>query len=443
MPQLLPADVDALRCAFVHSIYSYLKCKTYSISCSLSKAKEDFLNYKLASSTCTLGETDKCRLINAVEPTLLVSCDTQVPCSAQAAIAIKNTLGPAFYTPTIINETFGTDAPVFSARGDISLIPNSVYHDASLTVGIIDQDFNIIDSTVFTTGKAKVGASVITSDIYRLKAATLFSIENISTLGSGYLKTIRIYYTNSIGQYVPGQFWDIDVSTTSPYLACGTCTPVTASDLLFNSPNWATAIKTVVDNAIRDLTGAVNIDFIAVKANNRALFYTTVKHLPNSTWCGLRPADFVFWYTNGTQNFKSSASSLGPPFFPTGNGNLYGTHTFSLSCDDKIVEVGNVGMNFDGAINQATSEFNELKLVSNKTFLAGSISDTSTLDCSANEYTATVTSNEVVVSVQWLNSLLTIVGTGYTFTPSSPGNYIARITLSSGCVIDTPFTVPA
>lgn len=443
MTQLQQSDVDALRCAFVHSIHAYIRCRKYSLTCCIDTATQDFLNYKLATATCTLGEDDTCRLVNAVEPTLAVTCTTEVPCSAQAAITIKNTAGPLLYTPTIINADFATSAPVFSARGDVTLTPNSIYHDAALTVGIIDQNFDIIDSVVFKTGKAKINGILYTNDVYRLKLATVFGLNNVSNLAAGYMKTIRIYYTNNAGQFVPSQYWDIDVSITSPYLACGTCTPVLAADLYFASPNWTTAIKTVVDNAIRDLTGDVNIDFRAEKYTDKVIFYTTVKHLPESTWCGLRPADFVFWYTNGTQNFKGSTSTVGPAFFPTGAGNLYGEHTFGLVCDAKTIEIKNVSMKFDGIVNQSTSEFNEIKLISNKTFLAGTITDTSTLDCSSNTYTATVSSNEVITSVQWLNSFLTIIATGYTFTPVTIGDYICRVTLASGCVIDTPFTVDA
>ena len=90
----------------------------------------------------------------------------------------------------------------------------------------------------------------------------------------------------------------------------------------------------------------------------------------------------------------------GPAFWPTGAGNMYGTETFSLSCGNKVVEVGNTTMRFDGIVNQNTSEFNEIKLLTTKTFLPASIVDTTTLDCSADLYSATVTTSQVVTNVQ-------------------------------------------
>lgn len=448
MAQLTAADVDALRCAFVHSIYTYTKCKKYSISCSLDEAIEDYLNYELANVDCALSEDDTCRLKNAVEPSLIVDCTINTPCYAQAAITIKDISGgPLLYTPTIIDETFDTSAPVFSARGNLNLIPNSIFQEASLEVGIIDQNFDIIDTATFTTGKAKVGASVVTSDIYKPYVSThmAFTTGNSAT---GYIKTIRIYYTNTIGQFVNNQYWDIDVSPlTSPYLACGTCTVVNPAHLYLNNNSglWSTAMRNVVHNAVRVLTGAVNIEFTCYKedvAPFRSYYYTSLKHLPTSTYAALRPKDFLLFYTNGVQNFKGSSSIVGPAYWPSGSPNLYGKADFVLSCATKTIEVPNVMMGFDGPgiLDQVNSEFNEIKLLSNKTFLPATIADQTTLDCTTSSYVATVSSNEVVTGVQWLNSSYTLLATGYSFSPPAAGDYIARVTLASGCVIDTMFT---
>jgi hypothetical protein len=238
MIQLQAADVDALRCEFVHSIYSYLLCRRYALKCDLDTPTQNFLNYKLAAQSCTLDEDSNCQLVNAVKPTRVVSCDINIPCSAQADVNLRIRDTGHVYTPTIINEDFDTQAPLYTAQADIALVPNSINQNATVTVGIVDESLNIIDQTTFNTGSAKVGMSVVSSSAYSMQALTTFAIDGVSTVPNGYIKTIRLYYTNSIGQYIPGQYVDINVSPVdSPYMACGTCTPVTFSDLFFASPN--------------------------------------------------------------------------------------------------------------------------------------------------------------------------------------------------------------
>jgi len=238
MIQLQAADVAALRCAFVHSIFSYFQCKKYSIRCNLEESKQDFLNYKLASSDCTLGETDNCRLVNAVEPSLVVTCNTEIPCTSQAAIAIKDLGSGSIYTPSLYNNQLPFEEILTTTQPYIVLLPNSIDQDAYINNTLVNENLELLGDAVISTGKAKVGVSVVTSSNYSMQAITQFGIDGHSEVVNAYIRRIRIYYTNSIGQYVPGQFWDINVSPVdSPYLACGTCTPVSPTDLFLASPN--------------------------------------------------------------------------------------------------------------------------------------------------------------------------------------------------------------
>ena len=445
MTQLQPADVDALRCDFVHSVYAYFQCKKYSISCTLADAKQRYLDYKLASSDCELTEDQTCSLVNKVGPTLAVECAVNTPCSAQALVSLKNTSVNLVYTPTIVDETFADAAPVFTAKPSLTLSPNSIYHNSTLDVAILDQDLAVIDTATFSTGKAKVGASVVTDPIYSLSAFVRWGLVNVANNPTGYLKSIKIYYTNTLGQYVPSNFWIIDVSPTSPYLSCGTCDPVNPADLLFGASNatWSAAIQKVVNNAVRDLTGGVNIGFKASKQDVAPYWVTmdtTVKHLPNSTWCGLRPKDYVMSWFNGSGTVKTSSTGFSFPYnAPTGN--LYGKQTFTLACGTKDIEVANTMSHMNDIMDQVNSEFNEIKLLSNKTSVPATIVNVTPLDCSSTSYTALITSDEVITLVQWLDEDLTVVGTGFTFVPSSTGDYTCRVTLSTGCVLNKPFTV--
>lgn len=206
MTQLQLADVGALRCAFVHSIYQYFQCKKHSIRCVLDKAKEDFINYKLSSSECTLDEEDTCRLTNALEPTLVVTCDTQIPCSAQAAIAIKDLGSGSVYSPSLYNNQLVFEEIVTTTQPYIVLIEDSINQDAYINNTLVDDELGLLGDAVISTGKAKVGASVVTSSNYSMQALTQFGIDGHSNVVNAYIRKIRIYYTNNVGQYIPGQF---------------------------------------------------------------------------------------------------------------------------------------------------------------------------------------------------------------------------------------------
>jgi len=163
------------------------------------------------------------------------------------------------------------------------------------------------------------------------------------------------------------------------------------------------------------------------------------KHKPSSTWCGLRHKDLQVEYFNGAKFTVTNQSTATPTFFGD-SGNMYGINYLSTPCGiTKTTEVAN--QNITLPVHFTNSEFNEIVLTSNRPPQAVSIVDTTPVDCTTNLFTATVISSREVVSVQWLNSVLTIVGTGYTFEEDTPGNYTCRVTLDSGCVIDKPFTI--
>lgn len=441
MTQLQSADVDALKCAFVHSIYLYVQCKKHSIRCSLTEAKDDYLNYKLAAGDCTLGETDNCRLVNALEPTLVVSCNTAIPCSAQAVVSVKNFESGTIFTPTFVDDTIPFEDVVTTMMPFITLTADSINQDASIQVSLADSNLGLWGDQTISTGQAKVGMSVVTGSNYSMQAITQFGIDGHSNVNNGYIRKIRLYYTNSIGQYVPGQFIDLNVSPVdSPYLALfPTVNPV---DLVFTSSNWTTALTTLVQNAIANITGGSgHISFSASKAINtdRVILFTETKHSPASVWYGMRHKDLQVEYFNGAKFTVTNQSTATPTLYGD-TGNMYGAITFSTTCGtNKIIEVAN--QNITLPIHFTNSEFNQIVLTSNRPTQTVSIVDTTPVDCTANSFVATVTTSQVVTTVQWLNPVLTIVGTGYTFESETPGNYICRVTLSTGCVIDTPFTI--
>lgn len=289
MNQLVPADVANLRCRFAFELYTYIKCLKYSLTCCIDDAVEAFLNYKLAASTCELDDDTICRLLNYKKATKEVDCNSDIPCSAQATIDLRFVSSGGIYSPIILPsyDTPVAVVPAYSGRIKMpSLTPNSINQQAGVLIGIVDQYKNIVfPASGAFTGQAKVGASVVVSSQYALKAYTQFALDGYNDNNDAYITSLRIAYTDNIGQFVASNFWDIDTNPyTTPYRLCGTCTPVAIADLFITSPNWATNFQVLVENAIRDLTGGVNIVFFASKSNsqNRLYLNTFIKHEPNS-----------------------------------------------------------------------------------------------------------------------------------------------------------------
>lgn len=441
MNQLAPADVANHRCRFAYELYTYLSCRNYRLDCCLDEAIEAYRKFKLAQKDCELDDTTLCALANYRLATKEASCQTNVSCENQGTITIRGGSSTTVYTPTIINENFDALAPLFSAQPQVVLVPNSITQDAEITVGVIDQDYVIVDQDTFSTGSSKVGASVVVSPSYSMKLGMEQNIDNISALSGAYIQTIRIYYTDSIGQYVPNQFWDIDVSPTTPYRICGTCNPVAVPDLYLTSANWADSMKIMVDNAVRALTGAVNIDFSPAKYGNidRVRFRSWVKHKPNSIWCGIQSSDMRVTYFDGVKSQTVTTTSDGYGL-ANGVGTMYGKLTYTSPCaTTKDVEIANTQLTLP--VQPYSNKFNEIVLYDTKTNGSVSIVSTTSISCTTSSYTASVTSNHVVTSPRWTNNEGVVIGTGYTISISTPGTYTFKATLDTGCVIEKSFTV--
>lgn len=236
--QLQLADVDNLRCAFVHQINQYHLCKKYAVTCCLDEAKESYRKYTLSSSACTLSKEVVCGLKNNLETSKAVSCSLSVPCSGQAAIETKQTTRGPLYSPSIIDDTLSGSYPLQSSYVNLYTQDNSLYIKGKIKVGIIDEAFTTINSVDFLTGSALIGSSVVTSPEYEMRAQIKFGLAAWGDTSTAYVKKIRLYKTDSLGNFVPLNFVDVDVSpTTSPYLTCGSCTAVTPTHLYVNNAN--------------------------------------------------------------------------------------------------------------------------------------------------------------------------------------------------------------
>jgi hypothetical protein len=449
MEILQAADVAALRCRFVNDIYKYIRCLRYSIDCCLDTAKESFLDYKRADSNCTLNTGEYCDLKDKAKTSLVVDCSVELPCESQADVEVKINVSGDVYQSSLITPSFDTDVlPVTSTKADIVLVPNSTVQKAVVTLGVYNQSLNVLDTQIIESGSAKVnGVEVFSEPLYDLRVGTQFDIDGVANYPSSYIRKIRIYYTTATGQYDPMNFWDVDVSPiTSPYLSGPGLTTVDFNDLFFTSPNWATALTNVVNNAITVLLGSPYSNYIQFSAYkpinvNRLSLSTMTKHLPSGFWAGLNHNDFRVEYFDSLKGLIGTltTSSTQAPMRPQG-GNIYGRHLFSVGCANLDIELNNSSIVLP--LNASTSRFNEIKLFAPQTSQNVTLQTYEGKSCETVALTVTVSSLQSVTSVLWLNPNLTIIGSGFTFYPDSKlpaGTYTVRVQLSSGCTIDKEF----
>lgn len=449
METLQAADVAALKCRFVNEIYKHITCLTYSVNCCSDSATQAWLDYKRASSTCPLTNDEYCYLKDKAKTSLVMDCATTFPCESQAQINVKVSQTGNQYTTWLIAPTYSPSAePTTEGKAYVSLTNDSIIQKADVVVGLYDQNFTLLQNAVIQSGTAKVNGVEVSSPIYDLKVSTYFGIDAVSNLQFSYIRKIRIYYTDSLGAYVANQFWDIDVSpVTSPYLNGPGMTTVDPDDLFFTSPNWANALQTVMQNAMFFLLGHPTnyIDFYASKASNidRLTLTTRIKHNPITFWCGLNHLDFKVEYFNG---LKGLVGTLTQSSFPTPvraeGGNIYGQHTFSVECGNATIELDNSQLTLP--INVPSTRFNRIGLSSQQPSQNVVVGTNGSIDCTSTVLTATVNTIHSVTLIQWLNPVLTIIGTGFTYIHNGslpPGTYTCRITLSSGCEVDQTFEI--
>jgi hypothetical protein len=282
IPQLLTADVNNIGCRFSSLLNDYLLCLKYDTNCCLCSAKSAYLDYKLSSLPCTLQDSTICELKKSSNKKNYVStCVSSVSCPQQSTCSITTSTLSSTYKSSF---SASPQSLTLSAQMPITLVPNSIYHKGYLTAGVLLSN-NLSNTYQVSTGKALVGGVVSSSPTLDMSAKTQLTLIGVNNLSTGFIQTIRLYYTNSSGQFVASNFWDINVSPTSPYLTCGSgCTVVNPLDLYFSATNFTTALANVIKNAIQVLTSGINIDVSVSKLNGTSnlRIATTIKHLPSS-----------------------------------------------------------------------------------------------------------------------------------------------------------------
>lgn len=427
---LTTADVNKVTCDFVTKALDYLNCQKYSITCCSTDAQQAFTQYKLATFTeCDLTYAQECFLKNIDYEGTYTDCNNTAvvtDCSSQATLHLDYVMTTKTWATSLKNPVDS------SAYPHITLVDNTIYQQGYLNAVTIDT------STLAVFATQSVGVSTQYPSTFGFGGSLGFTIGNNSwtaSSGSGYIKIIRLYKTDSAGTFINTPI-DIDVSpTTSPYLSGAGLTTVTASHLYFGHADWVNSIQNVVKNAVKILSGsAANVGITAAvylgSSGYLVMSFTTViKHHPSSYWFGLLQTDPLFTYWDGSANvnittngqawllpnYPASSSITVPVVFPCATAN------YTISPKNYTTPL------------HASSKFYELVLYNGGNALEAPTFTSTSQSCDYLALTATVTSSSTHTT-EWKDPDGMVIGTTDTVTvPYRTGTFTCKITLPSGC----------
>jgi len=440
---LQPAQVAAAQCNFVAKVIEYKKCLRYQLDCCLQEeaAKEAYLLWrwaKLDETDCTLPDAQLCS-IQGLE-ILPSTCSSTPACADLLSSSVKQQTSGGGYTKAVEND-FDS-----SAYMSITLTPNSVAQPAGASAIVRDANSNIVHTTAFTTGTYFNGATVLSGSQYHPAVGIQYMTKPIVGTASSYIKTIKLY------RYENGNVtaFNLDISPTNIWV-CGTCSAVNPADLDLNSVNLTTALKAQIENAVKSIDGALNIDLdveiVTSQVGRHLNFITRTKHLPSGKWWGINPQDIqisYFWFpSNTTLTLSSLDNGWATPIY-TRPGFTYTTFNFVNTCGTSTLNVNGIAT---PQVQQASTTFYAIALASPNTttvFTNPQLTVDGTINNCVIKNLEGIVTTSAPYTQQWLSPSLTVLGTGSNLTLTNPtaGTYQYKVTFAGGeCVITKTFTL--
>lgn len=433
------ADVNKLRCNFVSAAYDYFTRKKYEITVCNKEAIQAYVDFKLSQNyLCPLSIHEQCRLENIEPTTSVVTCESQdFICSVQASMKLSKTSFTETYTTTLENRINGSAFPFVE-------INTGIYQKAYISFVTRDSLGNIYDEHEITSGSIIAGGTTFTSTDYDLGALMVWPIYNLANVPDSYVKTIRLYRTDTSGIYT-GQFQDIDVSPlTTPYL--NTYWTVNPADLYFTAASWAVAFDQILQNAVKSITGSqLHIVSESQKLPDNSLrIRTRVNHSPQTFYWGLQPsvggsATQMIVHNGNTGLDQTHVMFDYPINREPRPGWISAKYDLVLPTGTVTLSIPNTDISFP--INPVT-RFNLMFPASN--FATPAL----TIDGPTVNVDNQVVLNAFVVTSQqytsrWLNpSSVEIADTQNVLLHNPPsGVYTYEITLASGCVLTDTITI--
>lgn len=435
------ADVIKLACAFVEDVISYIKGTRYLADPCLDSVSESFSRYKQATTLVEcLTHEDECDILGYVTNPLPYVPPVVLDCNTQITIELSQTSTSCSYWAQPRSVIGALDAfPVIILEDDTIHQPAFIKMELKTDCGTITGS-QILESGCNGNDTGPLNCSDVN---YKGRFILDFSFPDIPANLDGYIKTLRVYETDSLGVLNPIPI-DLNIapSNIAAWLSCPLCSGINVANLVFGSPLFDTTFKALMDNVSYTLYGALKHEISSIKFNGswpNLRFITSIKHNPLSEWMGFNKDDFYFEYVNDAgdtvivdqYNFSYSSN------FTT----LVADYSIATPCGNTTGRYKLYSAN-NNNVSIAATNFNFLKLFNFKLDKAGEIVNQVQVACTKTTLTAVLTVLSTLDNFQWRDPLGAVITTTLlSIEIEDPGIYTFEAILENGCSLSKTITV--
>lgn len=428
---LAPADVLSVKCKFVEKMKKFLEKRKSQVDVCYCEVLPYFADAQLATTLYDadcLDIEDECALevkADKYGPQPDTSTPTEIPCSAQATISITSTTDSCATVASVSDPVYGSVYPL------INLTADSIYHDGIINLNVSGCD----GKQTVSVRTGCTGDPEVCTDSQRVAGDMTFILTNpATTYPGGYIKTLRLYETNSNGVIINSPI-DLDVSPANvgTWNACGTCSAVNGADLYFSSGNYKTAWLQLMQNISRTrYSGADNIA-ADLTQSSVWLYRYKIKHLPSSEWLGPNRNDFKVTVYNSDKGSYQVATTTVVPF--TQGSFLSQTVDFDTTCGTVTASANSFAGG--GATLSQYANFNFINFLTNTIPLPITAGISGATTCSTATLTASYSTTYAVDSVEWRDPSNTLISNTTTavINTAVTGTYTFKLILDNGCEI--------
>lgn len=401
----MTVDANKLRCTFVTNLAKCIERMRYSVAeQSLDEHYKDFANMRAFEEDCIDVEA----ICDADEnyPNTYIDCTnttTVSPCSTDVNLVLSAVNELCTYTMRAYNSRTGSAYPI------VTTAVNSTDITGKIKVDTLNSCTNLaVNPVEYTTTS---------------KAYTTFTFATSSFAGSGYVKEIDFYITDTSGVLVPTPV-TVDVSPLSPYIGV-----VNPANLLFSNTGAtiATALQTVITNALTALYGAGSFGVVVEGTGASIRIKMLCKHVPAGRWVGLKnttsKSDIRIFTGTGLSTFTTNGSVIEHT-----NATIYYTYT---PCSPNNVHSY---VSFTSRIGYGNQDFNLISINGNTGLDPITLLTPNVLSTNCNRYVVTTAAGTTpYVTIEWRNDASVIVSTDPIFITTTPGTYSCKIYAADGC----------
>lgn len=431
--------INKLACAVVNSVLKYLTRTKYTVEPCIEDFSLYFSKYKQSTSLVDcLTYEDICDLNTFASylPEIIPPDPYVTNCDGLANITLTRVSKLCEYTVSL-----ETPDGLPSSFPVLEVLPNTIYQQAHLRVKV--KGCNETEYATVDTGCINVANSVppVCQLTFNQEYTMTFGFENFIKNSSGYVKTLRLYETDANGLLIDAPI-DVDISPANllAWTVCPLCSGISAGHLFFGSPNWAIAMKVLLDNVTYTRYGALNSAWSTLVLGDKYYIRQDIKHQPSGQWLGINRNDFLLGWIN---NSNTGIKITNPSFTISQTFNAMADE-FSIPMDCGTVTGRVVMTGGDTPANQNLSDFITY-VPSTYTFSQpASIVNLVSPTCYKSTLTASYTFNGSFEDVVqgWYDEDDNFISEELVIIVTEPGDYTFKIILDEGCLASETITVP-